>query len=640
MKFHIEKIYLWFSPEEKRCITFENNKVNVVRGNSSRGKSNLFAIIDYCLMSDKPNIVEPIINECTIAYGMEFVLNDTYYSVSRMKPESGTASQCVWLQNEPFKEDYCPNGTGNIKPFDLRRHLDLKCGLTEDYLYPWGKEDDEPRLVVSFRSFLMFNALTENIIASQYEFLNYKFFEDEYVDSKEKRAYLMDVLLGIDNVAERKAKTAIEELDSAKRSNKIHTTKYKNAVQNYNKYKRDVIKILYKIEPKTDVEYEQLSGHELAEYVKDVLKKYTLHKDKAIEQNEDKTSELSTELYKKKMLLFNIRRAQAEYLKYLDENSSIMESLKPVEYLSQHLPEYGITIWGRHIIDELQTSLNKLRSKNPHKDIASVIPVKSIENLEMEIREYENKLKALSEIKLKPIESSFLYLALGQLKTLFPILTEYYAKIPQNAPKDYDYAHDSEVRDRASAIIAEIESRRGSVVMGSFDKYIQEIYDSLSVKDNFEDCKTRYNRDKERLELSDGKSILNYNNIGSQSNYMYLHICFFLGMHNFLLENPCNQIANFLFIDQPSVPYYENTDDTKSNDKTKLMDVFRVIDDFVNERVSNGHEFQIILIEHAEESYWTGENKLDTFSTRVNFDGEDALVPKHVIKKFRNENNN
>ena len=114
MKFHIEKIYLWFSPEEKRCITFENNKVNVVRGNSSRGKSNLFAIIDYCLMSDKPNIVEPIINECTMAYGMEFVLNDTFYAVSRMKPESGTASQCVWLQHEPFKEGYCPNGTSNI----------------------------------------------------------------------------------------------------------------------------------------------------------------------------------------------------------------------------------------------------------------------------------------------------------------------------------------------------------------------------------------------------------------------------------------------------------------------------------------------------------------------------------------------
>ena len=638
MKFHIEKIYLWFSPEEKRCITFENNKVNVVRGNSSRGKSNLFAIIDYCLMSDKPNIVEPVINECTMAYGMEFVLNDTFYAVSRMKPESGTASQCVWLQHEPFIEGYYPNGTGNITPFDLRRQIDLKSGLTEDYLYPWGKKDDKPNLVVSFRSFLMFNALTENIIASQYEFLNYKFFEDEYVDSKEKRTYLMDVLLGIDNVAERKQKAAIKELDSAKRSNNNKTKIYNKSVQKYNYYRKNVIDLLNNIESKTDVKYEQLSGHELEEFVRDILKKYTPHQDKAIEKSEDQTSELSAELYKKKMLLFNIKRAQAEYQKYLDENSSIAESLKPVEYLSQHLSEYGVTIWGRHIIEELQTSLNKLRSIKSSKDITSFIPIKSVENLETEIKEYENRLKALSEVKLKPIESSSLYLSLGQLKSLLPILSECYTIIPENAPKDYDFAHDREIRESAKAKIEEIESRRGSVVRGCFDKYIQKIYDSLSVKDNFEDCKTRYNRDKERLELSDGKSILNYNNIGSQSNYMYLHICFFLGMHNFLLDNPCDQIANFLFIDQPSVPYYENTDDTKSNDKAKLMDVFRVIDEFVKYRVSNGNEFQIILIEHAEESYWTGNHKLETFSTRVNFDGNDALVPEHIIKEYRNEN--
>lgn len=234
MKFFIKKIYLWFSPEEKRCITFENNKVNVIRGNSSRGKSNLFAIIDYCLMTDKPNIVEPIINECTRAYGLEFVLNGKFYAVSRMKPESGTGSQYVWVQNQSFAEDYYPSGTSNIKPFDFRRQLDLESGLTEEYIYPWGKDNDKPNLVVSFRSFLMFNALTENIIASQYEFLNYKFFEDEYVESKDKRSYLMDVLLGIDNVVERKQKGVIAELDRAKRSAQIKNTKYNNLKKKYN----------------------------------------------------------------------------------------------------------------------------------------------------------------------------------------------------------------------------------------------------------------------------------------------------------------------------------------------------------------------------------------------------------------------
>lgn len=638
MKFHIEKIYLWFSSEDKRCITFENNKVNVIRGNSSRGKSNLFAIIDYCLMSDKPNIVEPVINECTMAYGLEFFLNDTFYAVSRMKPEAGTASQCVWVQNEPFTENYYPCGTSNIKPSDFRRQLDIKCGLTEEYIYPWGMDKGEPKLVVSFRSFLMFNALTENIISSQYEFLNYKFFEDEYVESKDKRSYLMDVLLGIDNVEERKQKEVIASLDKAKRSTQLKISKYNKRIQKYNQYKNEVVKLLKGIDDTS--EYDKMEGVELLERIKDVLKKYTPHQDKEIEKNAAKISDLSTELYKKKMLLFNIKRAQAEYSKYIEEISSINESLKPVEYLNQHLTEYGITIWGKHILNELETSLSKLRAKKMPKEMASIVSDKNVENLEREIFGYENQLKALSDVKLKPVEQSSLYVALGQLKSLLPILTDLQKQIPTNVPSDYDYVNDKQIRDHANMILSEIETRRGSVVRGVFDKYIQDVYDALSVKDNFENCKTRFNRDKERLELSDGKSILNYSNIGSQSNYMYLHICFFLGMHNFLLDNPCEQVGNFLFIDQPSVPYYENSDEDKSNDKAKLLDVFKVINTFMEERLKKGNEFQIILIEHAEESYWTGDNALSTFVTRVNFDGEEALVPQQVIRKYRNENQN
>lgn len=640
MNFHIEKIYLWFSPEMKRCIELKNNMVNVIRGNSSRGKSNLFAIIDYCLMSDKPNIVEPIINECTVAYGLEFVLNGTYYAVSRMKPESGTASQFVWHQDEPFAEDYYPNGTSNITPSDFRRHLDLKFGLTQDYMYPWGDDNGRPKLTVSFRSFLMFNALTENLISSQYEFLNYKFFEDEYVDSKEKREYLMDVLLGIDSVEERKQKNVIAQLDHEERSNKYKTTQYKNAVQLYSKYRTQVVQLLSEIDKKPFIELDDLNGSELYDYADKVIKKMTPHKDKAIEKSDSKSSELSTELYKKKLLLFNIKKAQAEYRKYVEENASLEESLKPVEYLESHLSEYGATIWGRHVIEELKLSLSKLKGKKIAPEVSSLISSRNIENLEKEIKSLEDQFEALSVVKLKPQEESSLYVTLGQLKSLMPIMNEYYRQIPGQKPGAYDYAHDRQLRDKANSIIEEIETRRGFIVRGSFDKYIQKIYDSITVKDNFENCKTRYNRELERLELSDGKSILNYTNIGSQSNYMYLHICFFLGMHNFLIDNPCDQICNFLFIDQPSVPYYESKDDNRSNDKAKLMDVFRVINDFMKNRINNDKEFQIILIEHADESYWTGENFLDTFSTRISFDGDDALVPQSVVKSYRNENEN
>lgn len=435
-------------------------------------------------------------------------------------------------------------------------------------------------------------------------------------------------------------KRILSELNTARNSNKRQKNKYKKAHQKYDKYRSEVIELLGEINKTTSVDLESLRGVELAEYIEETIRKYTPHKDADIAKNSSKISELSTELYKKKMLLFNINRAIMEYQNYLKEISTIEESLKPVEYLCHHLPKNGVTIWGRYILEELKTSLLKLKPRNETTNVAAIVTSKNIENLEKEISECENHLKELSEIKLKPIEESSVYLALGQLKTLMPMVGEAYNQIPQSVPKDYDYVNDRQLRTKCNSILEEIEKRRRSIVRGEFDNSIQKVYDSLRVNENFENCKTRYNRDHERLELSDGNSILTYNNIGSQSNYMYLHICFFLGLHNFLLDNPCEQVGNFLFIDQPSVPYYENSDNDKSNDKTKLLDVFRVINEFVEERLSKGNEFQIILIEHAEEAYWTGANLLSCFSTRANFDGDEALVPLNVIKKHRNESKN
>ena len=315
MKFHIEKIYLWFSPEEKKCITLENNKVNVIRGNSSRGKSSLFSIIDYCLMSDKPNIVEPVINECTEAYGLEFVLNGEYFSVSRLKPEAGVGSKCVWVQETPFLDDYYPHGVANTSPHDFRHQLDLKSGLTDDYMYPFGKDGDKPKMIVSFRSFLMFNALTENLISSQYEFLNYKFFEDEYVDAAEKRSYLMDVLLGIDGVEERKQQEMLARLDHEIHSNKYRTTQYRNALNQYNKYREQAIKLIQVVAPNESLNENDMFGISFHESIANIIRQFEPHKDAEVKNAGAKNSDLSKQIFEKKMLLYNIQRANSEYQK-------------------------------------------------------------------------------------------------------------------------------------------------------------------------------------------------------------------------------------------------------------------------------------------------------------------------------------
>jgi predicted ATP-binding protein involved in virulence len=47
MKFYIQKIVLWLNNGKRRDIEFLPNKVNVITGDSSTGKTEILDIIDY-----------------------------------------------------------------------------------------------------------------------------------------------------------------------------------------------------------------------------------------------------------------------------------------------------------------------------------------------------------------------------------------------------------------------------------------------------------------------------------------------------------------------------------------------------------------------------------------------------------------
>lgn len=88
MNLYIESIKLWFkgfSENSQRTITypFIPNKINVITGDSSTGKSSILGIIDYLFLSDNPVIVENIVNENVEFYGMHLYLNGTSYILIR-----------------------------------------------------------------------------------------------------------------------------------------------------------------------------------------------------------------------------------------------------------------------------------------------------------------------------------------------------------------------------------------------------------------------------------------------------------------------------------------------------------------------------------------------------------------------------
>ena len=59
MKFIIHEVKLWFKGENTLSKSYKllPNKINVVTGDATTGKTSFWSIIDYCLMAGKTNIV-------------------------------------------------------------------------------------------------------------------------------------------------------------------------------------------------------------------------------------------------------------------------------------------------------------------------------------------------------------------------------------------------------------------------------------------------------------------------------------------------------------------------------------------------------------------------------------------------------
>ena len=99
MNFYIKTLKLWFSTHRQPTeYEFHPDKVNVITGDSSTGKSSILQIIDYCLLSENSRIVEDVINENVSWYGLAFNINGKDYALARKAPKDGVSSYDFFWQ--------------------------------------------------------------------------------------------------------------------------------------------------------------------------------------------------------------------------------------------------------------------------------------------------------------------------------------------------------------------------------------------------------------------------------------------------------------------------------------------------------------------------------------------------------------
>jgi hypothetical protein len=558
MKFAIHKLYIWFGREyEPRVLSFEENKVNVITGSSSTGKSNILAIIDFCLLSTKSNIVEPIVNEFTEWYGMELTLGEQFFSIARPAPSHDVPTPQAIVNRKPF-EGY-PDTT-KLKPVnDTRNILNLAFGYRKK-----DNDGDEYR----YRSNFIFNYLTENMINSPYDYLNHNYFTGK-IENKQYRYGLLDESLTRNFKDIDKLKTEIEGLETKQ-------SKYNEAVKKDNTARG-------KLE---DVENKLIGNGILSNVNTEMSLEERFQRVKTVVDNLNSISsrdkETDAELQQLKddyirctIQLNNMQRAKEEFDIYRGNLGGLEDSLTPVAFVKSKLPELGTNMWTNHIIDALDKALQRIKNANENAKELSLVDEDRIKQLKDRLRELNEKIKQITHIETSVHNHFSAFITIGKVEKEMKSVETAIKNIPAEVQ-----LFTKEEEQKLESLLREVANMENYNKWGLLDESFQSIYDQFSYMEYFSGYKTRYDSERERLMLNDGKTIVNVETLGSQSNYMFMHICFFLGLHKYYADYDTSKVAQFLFIDQPSIPYYVGADEIKTTDKDKLADAFKAINCF------------------------------------------------------------
>lgn len=622
MNFYIAKIRLWFKHDQgTRDLDFFQDKVNVITGDSSTGKSSVLKIIDYCLLSERSAIVKDVINENVMWYGMVFYVDDKPYTIIRPSQTVENSEMVAVFREGVFLPEKPEAGLN-----DIRAKVVVK--MNELFNIP-KKLKLESKVKLNYRHNLMFNYLTEDIIATENTYQDLRFFrKNEYVKILND---LFKLAIGVNEMKRQELESALQAAKKEENKKKDAQRKEQESQEKYEKTKQEIATEIEEL-GLGDVTYFGDNPIAWAENVKTIVENCNLQfkNEKANQQRKQIETELS-EVREKLGYFESLEKEYKTYQKRLERQN---ESLVPLDYVKKHLSELMTYQETGRLLRELTEAWQAIKeSYVPDMKLPANFD-KSKKDLQHKEIELVNKWKELNPYHIDQKDIVWLRRAI--------LLAERMEKELTKEPKQ---AITEEILIQCAETIASLEERlarlkaKNDNAIGNLNETIGKYFKYQNgISEAYRNYKPVYSMEESMLMLEGEEGEYPESNVGSKSNYMFLHLCYFFGLHELLLGNQNKNIPQFLFIDQPSIPYYadknerrvDNDNQTIANDdQEKLTEAFKLTDYFMREMTYNGH-FQIIMIEHAGLEYW---QNLSTFETRYEFRNGEGLIPSHIIKK-------
>ncbi|ECL5690350.1 DUF3732 domain-containing protein [Salmonella enterica] len=579
----ITNILIWQIDSTLRNLELKENKVNVITGDSGKGKSSILAIIDYCLLSSSSDgISKTNVDNFVNWYGIRLSINGKYFTICR-KATHFEEDDLVYFDKNG---DIPQIPINNIKKDVLKEHLNYEFGINSSLKIPYGGRFIQQGSKVSYRYFIPHCFIDQTTLTSS-EHLYSKISD---LKTRERIDRTFDMALGSENAETMIMRTRLEELQRNLARIEYKQSASKDSYFNF----ESEIESLYDRACYFGLISENRKNEPTVSDKLENLKAIVNYKDINEIPAINERTKIEKELFLLKKELTDINEyieTNTEYKKFLKENQ---DSLLIAKYLDDNYSEILYTKNIYSIIKSLLNQSSEIKKAIAEKGQNSLISKTNAKRkeLELKISSLSKKLTTVSDEKITPIE---LYRFMGELSSEIKRIVV--------LPK-YDY---TDTIEKITTKIDELESKITD--NNAFKEYtlsllngkIKEIFTRMPLK-GFEDATPIFNKAKKTLDLINKNQVEKMIDIGSASNYMYVHVAYFLALHELVRDRNVPWVPRFLVIDQPSTPYF-STAGKKTDDFASLDAALNEINSFVEKMRSHGG-FQIILLEHIEESYW------------------------------------
>lgn len=654
MNFRISKIILWPKDESLniREIEFKTDKINVITGDSERGKSALITIVDYCLASSKCQIPTGLIRNKTSWFGILITLGNSELLLARKDPGENQASGDMFMI-ERDSIDEIPtkiiNKTHNFNQVKFR--------LNE--LAQLSNLGFEPDSDSGFKSRPGFRDMVSFIFQPQYIIANPRtlFYRSDTYEHREKLKTIFPYILGaIDNkvlMAQEEIKELIRESSIVEKeieNNEKLSAKWDSQIKTY--YLRAKEFGLLNQSPYPNSEW---SSDVYMRYLRGIPQRIA---DNGLPQIEvGTTNDITTKINRLK----NNEIEVSQEIEYLRTRQILVKNVysSNVEYSQAVIDQYGRTAGVDWFLKKLTNEVCPF-CKTSSSDAS----------------EYVNKLSVVSEsIKQKASSSNEIRKVLDKeilnlnksLKTKEDSLNKVRTELNGLQRIDAKYKSQNQSSSSVLRFVGELESK-----INDYDTLFKDkglLTKLLKLKNKITELRKIIDRDKIRqkqknainriqssieyyskifkAERSEDPAELDIINltlkflgnkredflweIGSGSNYMAYHISTALALQELFLRNDSHPVPNFLFFDQPSQAYFPelNAEEIiKGDDIERVKRIFKALNEAI---VRTKGKLQIIVLEHAGSNVWSEFDSVHKVFRWRDDEEDKALIPDEWI---------